>query len=181
MQFCRRRPPWVSGRGRPLGHLSNGKNHCRPIVSNRSLPQLFKLSSPANPNLRFHRLNRNTGRGLAPRGDPFSQPSGSSAGWADVWLNPISNRKERTGFAPALLPPARFSWSTILLPHAPVLASACVHQLGAHPATGGTRKLSVPGRVHSMPKSCGSQKAPLPPGSNPFLTRGTVESPAKCL
>jgi hypothetical protein len=62
-----------------------------------------------------------------------------------------------------------------------VLASACMHQLGAHPATGGTRKLSVPGRVHSRPKSSGSPKAGLLPESNPFVTRGTVESPAKYL
>jgi hypothetical protein len=61
------------------------------------------------------------------------------------------------------------------------LASACVHQLCAHPATGGTRKLSVPGRVHSIPKSCGSQEPVPVPESNPFLTRDTVESPAKRL
>jgi hypothetical protein len=56
-----------------------------------------------------------------------------------------------------------------------------VHQLGAHPTTGGTRKLSVPGRVHSVPKSSGSPKAGLLPESNPFVIRGTVESPAKYL
>jgi len=56
-----------------------------------------------------------------------------------------------------------------------------VHQSCAHPATSGTRKLSVPGRVHSIPKSCGSLEALSLPGANPFLTRGTVESPAKCL
>jgi hypothetical protein len=56
-----------------------------------------------------------------------------------------------------------------------------VHQLGAHPATGGTRKRSVPGRVHSIPKSGGSPEASLLPEANPLLTRGTVESPAKCL
>ena len=43
----------------------------------------------------------------------------------------------------------------------------------------GSRKPSVPGRVHSVPKSCGSQSATALPRSNPFLTRGTVESPAK--
>jgi len=52
----------------------------------------------------------------------------------------------------------------------------------AHPATGGTRKLSVPGRVHShsqelwFRRGCGQHAA-----SNPFLTHGTVESPAKLL
>jgi len=116
--------------------------------------------------------------GWAQRGDPFSQPSGSSAFLADALAGLI--RTERSGpdvSCPA--PSGSFSWSTVLLPHVLVLASACVHQLCAHPATGGTRKLSVPGRVHSIPKSCGSQEAFLPPGSNPFLTRGTVESPAK--
>jgi len=39
----------------------------------------------------------------------------------------------------------------------------------------------VPGRVHSMPKSCGSQQALLPAQSNPLLTRGTVESAIRAL
>jgi hypothetical protein len=45
-----------------------------------------------------------------------------------------------------------------------------------------SRKHSVPVRVHSIPKSSGSA-APVarPPPSNPFLTHGTVESPAKYL
>src|SRR5207302_1903063 len=90
--------------------------------------------------------------------------------------NPISNRKERTGLLLPLLPPARFSWSTVLLPHALILASACVHQLGAHPATGGTRKLSAPGPVHSIPKSCGSQEPSLAPDSNPFLADGRSQN-----
>src|SRR5258707_7328 len=55
------------------------------------------------------------------------------------------------------------------------------HHRGAHPAPGGTRKLSVPVRVHSIQKSYGSRKASLLLESNPFLTRGTVESPAKYL
>ena len=122
------------------------------FFSNRSLPQLFRRSLPADPNLRFRRLNRNTGRACARRGDPFSQPSGSSAFWADVLADPHFEPKGADRTSPALLPPARFFWSTILLPHALVLASACVHQLCAHPATGGTRKLSVPGRVHSDAK-----------------------------
>lgn len=92
-----------------------------------------------------------------------------------------SNRKQRGFGYPSPLPPARFSWSTVLLPHALVLASACGHPRGAHPAQGGTRKPSVPGRVHSMAKSGGSQEAGRPPKSNPWLTRGTVESPAKRL
>jgi len=92
------------------------------------------------------------------------------------------NRKEQAGLLQTWLPPARFSWSTVLLPHAPVFASAYVHQLCAHPPrVRRTRKLSVPGRVHSISKSCGSQEPSLVPESNPFLTRGTVESPAKYL
>src|SRR5581483_7783196 len=49
------------------------------------------------------------------------------------------------------------------------------------PPSGGTRKPSVPGRVHSVSKSCGCPESSRFPGSNPFLTRDTVESPAKCL
>ena len=40
----------------------------------------------------------------------------------------------------SFLPPARFFWSTVLLPHALLLASARVHPLCAHPARGGTIK-----------------------------------------
>ena len=132
----------------------------------------------SDPNLGFHCVNR-IFAGLARRGDPFSQPSGSSAFWADVLAEPHFEPKGAGGTSPARLPPARFSWSTVLLPHVSVLASVCVHQRCAHPATGGTRKRSVPGRVHSIPKSSGFPEA-RPPGANPFLTRGTVESPAKC-
>lgn len=56
-----------------------------------------------------------------------------------------------------------------------------LHQSCAHPATGGTRKLSVPGHVHSVPKSCAFLETFGLPGANPFLTRGTVGSSAKCL
>jgi hypothetical protein len=50
----------------------------------------------------------------------------------------------------------------------------------AHPARGGTRKPSVPFRVHSVYKNfgfirlCFQRHRP-----NPFLARGTVESPAQ--
>src|SRR4051794_38001751 len=96
-------------------------------------------------------------------------------------LHKLSNRKERTGRLLLELPPARFCWSTLPLPRALALASACVHPRCAHPTSGGTRKLSVPGRVHSVPESCGSQAALRLPRSNPFVTRDTVESPAKRL
>ena len=53
-------------------------------------------------------------------------------------------------------------------------------QQGSAPNPGipGSRKLSVPGRVHSILESYGSPQASLL-GSNPFLTHGTVESSAK--
>src|SRR5438876_5110779 len=44
----------------------------------------------------------------------------------------------------------------------------------------GTRKRSVPVRVHSVSKSSGFTDASCPaPASNPLLTHGTVQSPAK--
>jgi hypothetical protein len=100
-----------------------------------------------------------------------------------MFLIPISNRKERAGSCSrSRLPPARFCWSPVFYhcrrpsgkpqwhwPQRPILV---------HP---GSRKLSVPVRVHSVPKSCGCQGAATLPGSNPLLTHGTVESPAKFL
>jgi len=65
-------------------------------------------------------LNR-TFVGCAHRDDPFSQPSGSSAFWADVLAESNFEPKGADRTSPALLPPARFSWSTVLLPHALVL------------------------------------------------------------
>jgi hypothetical protein len=56
--------------------------------------------------------------GRAQRGDPFSQPSGSSACWADVLTASTFEPKGADQIAPALLPPARFSWSGMLLPDA---------------------------------------------------------------
>jgi hypothetical protein len=47
------------------------------------LPQLFRRPAGTDPSLRFRSLNR-TFVGWAQRGDPFSQPSGSSALRADV-------------------------------------------------------------------------------------------------
>src|SRR5437016_4099583 len=76
-------------------------------------------------------LNR-TFVGWSHRDDPFSQPSGSSAFWAYVLAESNFEPKGADRTSPALLPPARFSWSTVLLPHGLVLASACVHQPCAH-------------------------------------------------
>jgi hypothetical protein len=94
---------------------------------------------------------------------------------------PISNRKKPARIDSWLrLLPARF-WSNIsLTKRARLDKRVGPHPRGAHPALGGTRKLSVPGRVHSVAESFGFRKAAaLPCQSNPFLTRGTVESPAK--
>ena len=90
-------------------------------------------------------------------------------------------RTERAGWACAQsrLPPVRFSWSSVFYSAAPILASCGGTGFAPNPGLAGSRKLSVPGRVHSIPKSCGSQAALTLAGSNPFLTHGTVESPAK--
>jgi hypothetical protein len=95
-------------------------------------------------------------------------------------LNPTFEPKGADRTSPAQLPPARFL-GQLLYNDAGCLwqARAGTHSC-AHPAIGGTRKLSVPGRVHSVPKSCGFSETRALPESNPFVTRGTVESPAKC-
>jgi hypothetical protein len=80
------------------------------------------LLSDLNQNRQFHRnwaltvrliracvfvcLNR-TFVSLSPRGDPFSQPSGSSARIA-LMLCPLSNRKKPAGLLQVWLLPARF-------------------------------------------------------------------------
>ena len=97
--------------------------------------------------------------------------------------NQLSNRKEQTGFLPPGSLRLGFVGQPFFYPRVPALASARVHHPCAHPTLGGTRKPSVPGRVHSVPERCGSQAAAslLLPGSNPLLTRDTVASPAKCV
>ncbi len=80
---------------------------------------------------------------------------------------------------PALAPFGSVSWPTVLLPRAPIAPSACAHQFCAHPACGGTRKLSAPGRVHSVPKDLLFVSSQLT--ADPFSNRGTVESPLKAL
>jgi len=111
-------------RGRKWGHpfrraLINRKNVVRRGFFSFASGSAngLKPSCWLDPNLRFRRLNRNTGRASARRGDSFSQPAGSSARRAGALPALISNRKERTGSLRPGLPPARFSWSTIQLPH----------------------------------------------------------------
>ena len=93
----------------------------------------------------------------------------------------ISNRKERAGLNPGpdSLRLGFLGQQTFTLA-APLLASRSGTGLAPTPNPFGARKPSVPGRVHSVLESCGSQAAlGALPGSNPFLTHGTVESPAK--
>jgi hypothetical protein len=108
--------------------------------------------------------------------DPFSHPSGSSAWRAGVPIQ-FSNRKERTGLLSPWLPPARFflvncSITTRVRFGKRVRSPT----LRPSPDSRGTRKLSVPGRVHSVPERFGCRGDR---SSNPLLTRDTVESPAK--
>ena len=79
------------------------------------------------------------------------------------------------------LPPARFFWSPVFYSCGPLVGKSQSHWPRAQSRlTPGSRKPSVPGRVHSVPESCGSQAAlGALPGSNPLLTHGTVESPTK--
>lgn len=76
-------------------------------------------------------------------------------------VEPSCEPKGADWTSPAQLPPARFCWSTVVLSRVLALASARAHPPSAHPAFGGTRKPSVPGRVHSVPKSYGSQATSL--------------------
>jgi hypothetical protein len=137
------------------------------------------------------------------RGDPFSHPSGSSA-WRQVRaLHPHLNRK---GGRKRHTPPARCfcrhrpntrcvrtSRGALIAPfllfkcmtcfHLPTPGCRAIHFSRLRPSRfSGTRKRSVPVRVHSVPKSFGfTSHACAWPASNPFLTHGTVESPAKLL
>jgi len=88
------------------------------------------------------------------RGDPFSHPSGSSAG----------NQESFSGLLVLLL---KASWSLSFLQ---------LHLRPSHYC--GTRKLSVPFRVHSLEKNFGFPKPFSSSESNPLLTHGAVESPA---
>ena len=75
-----------------------------------------------------------------------------------------------------------FSWSAFFYPGGSLLASRRGIDLSAQSQfILGSRKPSVPGRVHSVLKSYGSQAAAKRQRSNPWLTHGTVESPAKRL
>ena len=119
---------------------------------------------------------------LAHRGDTFSHPSGSSAWLRPISLTSISNRKEWGRDCSRSPTPSGsvFLVHCLFITATPLLASRSDTGLAPNPGSPrGSRKRSVPGRVHSIPKSCGSQTAAALPRSNPLLTHGTVESPAK--
>jgi len=168
-------------KGSPIRACGQRKKRCPfrffwPVVT-------AALTSPGRPDsiLRLHCLwfRIRPRRATARRGDSFSHPSGSSA------AGPVSRfaqfRTERSGpdGSGSQLPPARFCWATHLYSRSPRLASRGRAGPAPNPGLPGSRKRSVPDRVHSMPKSSGSPKASRLPGSNPLLTHGTVESPAK--
>jgi hypothetical protein len=92
-----------------------------------------------------------------------------------------SNRKERAGLLQVPTPSGSVVLVTSLLLLRPLVGKSQSHWSRAQSRlTPGSRKPSVPGRVHSVPESCGSQAAlGALPGSNPLLTHGTVESPTK--
>ena len=94
-------------------------------------------------------------------------------------LTSISNRKERDGHPIPDSLRLGFSWSAFSYSGGFHGASRQCTGSAPNPGFPGSRKLSVPGRVHSAPKSCRFPPASAPSGSNPFLTHGTVESPAK--
>ena len=130
----------------------------------------------SDPNLGFHCVNR-IFAGLARRGDPFSQPSGSSAFLADALAGLI--RTERSGRDVSCPAPS----GSVFLVSRSITTRARFGKRVRSPALRPSRhrrdqKTFSAGPRSFNSKECGSRKL-LPPGSNPFLTRGTVESPAK--
>ena len=144
------------------------------------MPQLFARSPPAHTILRFRRLIRMLPTPKGQRGDPFSQPSGSSALWDDDREEePLSNRKERTGF----LPPGSLRLGFVGQPffyHACPLWQARAFTIPAPiPPSAGPENLQCRAAfIHDL-RAVVPMRASLLPGSNPFLTRGTVASPTK--
>ena len=81
----------------------------------------------------FVSKNRSCASSLARRGDPFSQPSGSSNVLSRCLPGPTFEPKGADRNSPALLPPARFSWSTASITTRVSLGKRARHQLCAHP------------------------------------------------
>ena len=166
----------------PLGHWSTEKTLSAPVL----VPVLTEalsciLQAAIEPAFSFVSIPYLPRRPTERRGDPFSHPSGSSALRRPISLD-LNFEPKGAGrdCSRSRLPPARFSWSPVFYSCRPILGKPQSHWPRAQSRrVPGSRKLSVPGRVHSVPKSCGSQAALCAPGSNPLLTHDTVESPAK--
>ena len=117
---------------------------------------------------------------VAPRGDPFSQPSGSSAFWIGAGFPIFRTERSvpdcsrpcslRLGF---LGQPFYYQTRCFWQARAPILRPSRHKRdqktFSAGPRSFNSKELWFPGNSLGLP------------GANPFLTRGTVESPAKCL
>jgi hypothetical protein len=162
-------------RGHPLGLNANRKNVALPVFY---LLRLFcgcrnafcSSAVTRSPSFRWFD-SRPFLSSLATGGDPFSHPSGSSA------VEPYLNRREPMPCGSGLSP-ARFVGTFRLLQRVPQ-SKPRLGVLRPIPVVPGSRKLSVPGRVHSVQRVYGFLRRGKPsPKSNPFVTHGTVESSA---
>jgi hypothetical protein len=69
--------------GQPLGPRSSRKKRCRSILLKSFSIAAFELLFTGQLKPAFSFFESDLRGPLAQRGDPFSQPSGSSAGWPD--------------------------------------------------------------------------------------------------
>jgi len=140
--------------GRPLGHWSTEKTMSVPVFSS-GCPAAQSPILWTDPNLRFRlfRFRICVGGALPAERDPFSHPSGSSA-----WMKPmfLNLNFEPKGAAPddSWFPAP--SGSVFLVhrsftPAAPNWQAAVRTGLAPNPGNPGSRKRSVPVRVHSIP------------------------------
>ena len=176
-------------RGHPLGRASTDKKVLVPnfflFIGLSQLPTSF-CSAEHEPVISSIDSGRLSAGHCLRRGDPFSHPSGSSARWQVRAIHPTLNRKELGGNAQSQFPPARLFCSTVRIALGAVLVKSdpatmnCFHLSPARPTRGcESRKRSVPLRVHSVFKRSGFVSPLSALTSNPFLTHGSVESPAK--
>jgi hypothetical protein len=122
------------GRGQPLGPRSSGKKHYHPIFFNRFFAATLRTlcGCRCEPGFSFSK-NRSLRELRARRGNPFSQPSGSSNILSRCLPCPTFEPKGADRNSPALLPPARFCWSTVSITTRVSLGKRARHQLFAHP------------------------------------------------
>ena len=113
------------------------------------------------------------------RGDPFSHPSGSSV-FLERCLQP-QFRTERSRPDVSDLPPARFSWSSFFTRAAPKGQAARALLLRPTPVFRDPENFQCRAAFIQHQESLVSRQLYRLPRSNPFLTHGTVESPAKCV